>query len=306
MKKTLIISLAFWLIGLVVGYIAIVGPVDLVQATDSDTASTTVIIGNATPTITVNTITSPVTLTENSTVTAFATSTVADNNGCDDIESVTAVFFDDNAANNDCAADGQNCYPVASTTCTATVGSCTGGSDTEEQYTCSVSVLHYTNGGTAPDWRWYLSAGDGDATGTQTSNEVTIADLLALDVTEPAIDYSTLSLGATSTQATTTAKNTGNHNDLSVGIQESIDFACTLGTISSSQQHYATTSGFSYGDGTALAATSSSPTQLDTAIAQGSDGSTTPSQPIYWLLVVPNGVSGTCNGQNYFEAQNNT
>jgi hypothetical protein len=283
--------------------IASVLSVTSVDATDSDTAQTETTIGNATPTIAVNDFTSPVTLTESSTVTAYATSTITDTNSCQDIISVVAVFFDDNAVNNDCSADGQNCYPIASTTCSATAGNtCDGPTDTMVQYTCSVNILHYANGGDTPDWRWYISAGDASsATGTQTSNEVSIGDLLALDITEPKIEYGTLALAATSTQKTATAENTGNHDDLDLGIKESSDFACTTGTIPSANQHYSTTTSFTYTDGTALSTTT---TTLDTNISQGSDAATTPDQATYWLLVTPtSGVSGSCTGQNYFEAQ---
>jgi hypothetical protein len=102
-------------------------------------------------------------------------------------------------------------------------------------------------------------------------------------------------------QQTTTFVNTVNDPTLYVGIKESTAFTCTVGNITSTYQHYSQNTGFAYASGTALWSTS---TALSADIIQGSNGSATPTEPIYWLLTTPtSGISGACTGANYFEAQ---
>ncbi len=303
MKQSAIIAVLFWSIMGVIICISILSTSSVIA--DTDTANTLTEIGNATPTVVINSVTGPITLLENGhTAIAWATSTVTDNNGCDEVDfatSVVAVFYDSAAVATSCSSNGRNCYPSASTTCAVSAGdTCDGVGDTSVEWSCYVNPWHYAND--AATWKWYIAASDAANTGSSTSDTVTVNPLLALDVTEGTIDYGTLALNTLSAQSTTTVVNTGNDTAMDVGIKESAAFTCTLGNITSTYQHYSQSGGFSYGDGTVLWSTSTQ--SLNADIAQGENGSETPSEAVYWLLTTPaDGVSGSCSGTNYFEAQ---
>lgn len=304
MKQPAIAGVLFWTIIFVVIITSVLSTTDMVTAVDSDTSATEAAIGNATPTIGVISRDASITLVENGyTAIAWATTTITDNNGCDEIDmatSVTALFYDDDAVNTDCSTSGRDCYVVASTTCAVTAGSCTGEGDSMVEWSCYTHPWHYANASAA--WKWYIMATDTSAAGdADTSDAVTVNSLIALDVTEVNIPYGTLALNSLSTQATTTVLNTGNKSAMDVGIKESTQFDCAVGHITSTYQHYSQSGGFSYGDGTAL---TTSTVTLNADIVQGQNGSTAPSETIYWLLTTPtSGVSGECDGANYFEAQ---
>lgn len=298
MNKSSSIAITFWVIILCLTIFLFVGtPSNDIAKADTDTAQTLTTIGNATPSVNIDSVETPITLTENgSSSTAWATTTITDNNGCDDLSSIVAVFFDDAVEAYDCSADGQNCYPSISC---VSQSDCSGAGDLNETYVCSSSIWHYSNA--SSNWKWYIQAGDGTATGSATSSAVTINSLVALDVSEASISYGTLALGATSSEKSVTVSHTGNDSDLDTGIKESVTFTCDGGTIDPAQQHYSTTTSFAWGDGTALTTTTAT---LNTSLAQGSDATHTPTTSIYWLLVTPSsGVEGSCTGTNYFEAQ---
>ncbi|MFA5348959.1 MAG: hypothetical protein WC309_01145 [Candidatus Paceibacterota bacterium] len=302
MKQSTIIAVLFWAIVGIIICSSILSTSSVIA--DSDTANTLTVIGNATPTVVINSQTTPITLIEDGyTAVAWATATVSDNNGCDEVKfatSIVAVFYDSATVATSCSANGRNCYPNASTTCAfSSTDPCDGVGDTSVGWSCYVNPWHYAN--ESASWTWYIAASDASSTASSTSGFVTVSPLLALNVTETEIDYGTLALNTLSNQTTTTVENTGNDTALDVGIKESVSFDCNVGTIAPQYEHFSQSSGFAYGEGTALWSTS---TTIDADIVQGSDGTETPSEPVYWLLTTPaDGVSGSCQGTNYFEAQ---
>ncbi|MDD5621293.1 MAG: DUF2341 domain-containing protein [Candidatus Pacebacteria bacterium] len=250
---------------------------------DINGASSTFTISNSVPSV--GSITpGSVSLIESSTTTATSTCTVSDNNGCEDISSVVAVFYDDNAVDADCAADENNCYTgIACATST-----CEGNNS---DVLCTTYPYYYAN---ASDWRWYVKVIDASsASSTNTSATTTIDNLIALEVSETDIDYGSIELSATSNQATTTIENTGNTN-LDVGLYGTA-MSCSLGTIAVGQQKFNTGGGE-----TALTGVSQ---PVDLNVAQRT--TTVPTGSIYWKLYAPSdGIAGTCSGTNTFEAAN--
>ena len=244
-------------------------------------------INNATPTV--GSITpGAISLVENSTTTATSSCTVTDNNGYEDLASVIAILYDSNATNSSCGADNNTCYPsIACATSSCSSNQCNAS--------CSADVWYYANA--SDGWEWEVTAtDDGALSGNNTSATTTVTSLIALDVAESTIDYGSLNLGATSSQATTTVVNTGN-----VSLDSFIsgtDMTCQLGSIVSTQQHYSTSTGFSWADGGAL---STSPASSSLDLPQRTSGSV--SDYIYWLLKIPDtGAGGSCTGTNTIEA----
>jgi hypothetical protein len=250
---------------------------------DINGASSTFTISNSVPSV--GSITpGSVSLIESSTTTATSTCTVSDNNGCEDISSVVAVFYDDNAVDADCAADENNCYTgiaCATTTCEGN----------NSDVLCTAYPYYYAN---ASDWRWYVKVIDASsASSTNTSTTTKIDNLIAIDVSETDIDYGSIELSATSNQATTTIENTGNTN-LDVGLYGTA-MSCSLGTIAVGQQK------FNIGGGETALTGVSQPVDLN--VAQRT--TTVPTGSIYWKLYAPSdGIAGTCSGTNTFEAAN--
>ncbi|HEY4493662.1 MAG TPA: hypothetical protein VJB98_03525 [Candidatus Paceibacterota bacterium] len=220
--------------------VALAGIFAFVTIVIADTTTTAVVVGNATPIISVSfNGGNAITLNEASYSYASATVTVTDTNGCATINYVSATAFLASTSgvtklntSTNCTADDNNCYPTASTTAdiaavsdtvcmaTTTGNQCTGGVDTSVQYDCGFKfwyIAEATDSG-APTWAssmWILAAttSDGVATSTasNTGQTVEINALAALNLTS-SLSYNTVTAGGNSgsTNATTTATTTGN------------------------------------------------------------------------------------------------
>ncbi len=271
----------------------------------ADDVSTQVTVGNATPSATNPTFNGggAITLTENTTTTVYATTTVTDTNGCETIVGVTMDFYRSGVGTTSCdtigEADENYCYPRVS--CSVAGGSCTGPSDTSADYVCSVDLEYYadpTDSGTyaAEIWNATVYAGDGIATTTGNTGTAEVNTLLALDVTS-SINYGTLSPNTDTgaDNATTTVTNTGNGAiDPEVS---GTDMTSVGDTITVGYQEYATTS-FTYGAGTDLTG-SGVRAEIDlpqrtTSVVQAL---------LLWGIGIPAGQpSGTYTGTNTFTA----
>ncbi len=281
-----------------------VGLLGFIAATFADTASTSVTVGNASPSVSSVTFnsSSAITLTENNTKTVYATSTVSDGNGCSTITGVTTDFYRSAVTAASCDTSGEassnSCYPRV--TCTVVAGTCTGGVDTSADYVCSTALQYYadpTDTGTysAQTWTALTSVTDGTAT-TTGSGSVELNTLSALDVTS-SISYGTLAANSNTAgvNSTTTVTNTGNTNidpDLSGTVMTSGGDTIAVG-----QQEYATDA-FSYGAGTDL---TTSPVSLNITLPQRTSGAIT--DTVSWGIGVPAGTPpGSYTGTNTFTA----
>jgi hypothetical protein len=289
-KSYKLLATGFWLIGFIVFYTFLNGGFLFdTKYIMADTATTAADVANATPTVTVITPNASISLTEGVTAAATSTGTVQDNNGYADISAVTAIFFDDNVVNSDCVSDENNCY----TGITCSTSTC---SNTTCSVSCSADVWYYANA--TSSWKWQITADDGTATSSTSSTSVTINELVALDVTA-SISYGSVGLGETSSGATIVVTNTGNKDGLDATVSSASSMSCTTGSIAQSYQHYATSSSsFTYGNGVALSATS---TSAGISIAQRT--STTSTENVYWKIQLPSsGILGTCSGSTVFTA----
>lgn len=160
---------------------------------------------------------SDITLTENTTTNVVAAATVTDNNGCGDILKTTASIYRSGTGWSGCQGtdNANNCYALES--CTLTGGSCTGGSDLDSTFTCTVAIQYHADptdiGTKYPTENWLTTASSSDETfagTTQITTGVEMNSLTALDVTTT-IAYGSLAPSQqSSSDQTTTVTATGN------------------------------------------------------------------------------------------------
>lgn len=237
-------------------------------------------------TVTVNP--SPIDLTLASTKTIDCSATIADTDNWNNITTVNATIWDTAASAEGSADNNNNHYTNAS------CGLGTNDSSTSLPVTCSFSLQYYANPST-----WTCKIRSYNSTNDLASNETnaTVNSLIALNVTEATIDFSTLALGATSaSDVTATVQNSGNVQ-IDVNLTGSA-FSCTTGSLTLENVHYSASSGIAYGSMTALSGTT---TNLDLNVAKSTGVSST--ALTYWKISLPaNGAGGTCTNTITFSA----
>ncbi len=213
-----------------------VGLFVFVSVVIADVANTSVSVGNAAPTISVNfNGGNAITLNEATYAYATATLTITDANGCNSINYVKATAFlasTSAPASTICTGNDNNCYPTSSSTAsypalsdavclaTTTGNQCTGGLDTSVVYDCGFKLwfIAEATDASAPSWAssiWAVAASTSDGlastTASNTNQTVEINTLAALDLTGT-LAYGSVSAGTNtgSTNSTTTATTTGN------------------------------------------------------------------------------------------------
>ncbi|PLX21203.1 hypothetical protein C0584_03245 [Candidatus Parcubacteria bacterium] len=243
--------------------------------------------------------------------TVYASSTtITDNNGCGDIDSATGtIFWEDAVGGADCSADDNDCYQIASGSCT--VSGCTGGNDIDVVVQCTTDLVFYakptsgdgTDANGAWDTAWFASirAFDEAASYASTSPGVDVNTSSAIEVTEPEIAYGSLiaNTDSGSDNATTTVVNAGNSPlDTNLIGDDMLRELVGPEYIPASNQEFLL-SNFTYGGGTNIA--SSSQTLADTVIPRPTSV-TNVEDEIYWGIAVPIILSGDYYGLNTFSA----
>ena len=242
------------------------------------------------------------------------TVTITDNNGGGDLVSTTGVLYNSTGhslSGGTCNGGTQNdnwCYPGLS---------CSGDTPTDQNrvFTCNWTGANgiWFNADASSAWKMHANPADGQGAVTTgaDSNSITVSTLSAINVVESSIDYSSLVVGGTSAAKTTTLQNAGN-----IVVDTLIHGAnMTSGgnTLGRAQQHWATSSGFTWGTGDhALQASDPTPPAnadagcANRSIAVATDHNTMTSSPIYWKLQVPALTpTGTYNGSDTFSSTAN-
>lgn len=237
--------------------------------------------------------------------TVWATSTsVTDNNGCNDINSATSTMFWATSTNSaTCSPDNNKCYQIPSSSCT--ISSCSAGS-VIATVACSAQLAFYavptvasgTNPHASTNWQVAISAKDDtNSSSTVGTTGIEMGVSLGLDVAELSIAYGTLVAGANtgSFNSTTTIVSLGNaplSNDITgTWMSKGVNH------IAENQQQFSMNN-FGYGAGTALSSTT--PYTLDLNIPRPITTATT-SAPVYWGMALPAGIpSGDYSGVNTF------
>lgn len=283
----------------------------------ADTATTTVTVQNAAPTISGLSLNggNNITLVEGSFVSATTSMTVTDTNGCSDIDTVSTKIYRDavNSSGTNCSADDSNCYsPAVACVATTTGNTCTGGVDTSVEYDCGFKVWYVADptaaGASFASDIWVAAAtttdGVATATATNTGQAIEVNILRAHDVTAT-IPYGSLAAGADTggTNQTTTVTNTGNaplDSEIS-GETMCTDFpTCSGSTLAVTQQKFGLT------DVTYASLTSTlslTPATIETVLAKPTATTSSVTDDLYWGIAIPNGqATGSYTGRNTFTA----
>ncbi len=268
----------------------------------ADTATTSVDVGNATPTVSsvVLNTGSLIQLTENATTTISCTATITDENGGSDVSSATSTIHRSGVATT-CSADDNNCYQITSGNC---VLDAPAGND--RGVTCSADIWFHadpTDAGTynGDTWACKVTGTDSQsASGSNTDGTPPEMETLSALNADSSISYGTLGAGQTMDPitATTTVTTTGNAT-----IDVNVSGTTMTGTgdpIAIAQQKYATSS-VAYASATALSGT---PTSIELESAKPTDNSpSNQSDDVLWGLAVPGGQTvGSYGGVNTFTA----
>ena len=248
---------------------------------------------------------SNIALTEGTTTTIFATGTVTDLNGYLDLVNASSTYYRSSVSGGrNCAADGNNCYQIATTSCS--FSNCGGNSCI---ISCSTSLYYFadpTDVGSAyaaDVWNAIVDVWD---TSNSHSNSTANQDIYTLSAitTTSTIPYGSITVGTDSgsRNATTTVGNTGNSIlNLNLG-GDNLRAGSNL--ISYDKQKYATTT-FTYSSCPicSFLAASSSPTYVPIGVSKATTTVFSPSKDIYWGISIPSGTAATTfSGSNIFGA----
>lgn len=278
-------------------------------ASSTVTASTTVIVGNASPLVTAVTLNNgaAITLTPNATTAISVAATITDYNGCTDITGGTSTIlvYRSGITSSTCmtTTDDRNCYRL--TTFTAT-SSCSAGT---QNVTTTFGIYYFADStatGTPtssyPSQTWLATLVFKDptnATGSADSSSVELNVLTAINVVTSSINYGTVpantNTGSTNQPATST--NAGNSTTT---LKLSAISTLTNGSnsITTSSQHYATST-FTYGGAEQLLQETATDVSGSTMAIPTSTTNVT--KTTYWGLAVPPATAtGTYTGVNLF------
>lgn len=269
-----------------------------IKEVKADVATSTVTVGNVTPTVSSVTLNggSAITLIENATKTVYLEGTITDNNGFADISSATGTVYRSGQGGN-CTADNNNCYQLA-----CTIGDVT--STNAQSVTCTADI--WFHGEPSSDWMGQITAVDAQASDhSATSATVTLNTLNALDVTN-AIAYSTLAPGAKDATLThevnvTTTGNAAIDTEIQ-GTDMCLDYdTCAEDILPGDNQEYATATDVSHGSGYDLSTSSAASLELDSATPTAHPSNAVDS--VYHGIEIPGTqATGTYTGENTFSS----
>jgi hypothetical protein len=245
-----------------------------------------------------------------------ASTTVTDTNGAADLRWATSTLYESATVGGyNCAANTDNCYKIASTSCSLTT---TGSSTVVVNCIGSLAYNAYatdasgTNPKAGDNWVAAIIAADGSFNSVGTSSVAnTLNDVytsVVLDVSNPTIPFNAgaaMVAGADTggVNATTTVVNFGNA-PITTLLWGSDMNRSGGGTIALSNQKFATSS-FTYGTGGVVFTATTSPLAQNTGISIARPiTSATTTQDVYWGIKIPFSVtqSGDYTGINTFVA----
>ena len=243
-------------------------------------------------------------LTEGATTTIYASSTVTDLNGYNDIEFATSTIYRSGVGVM-CTADENNCYQVASTSCALT--ECSGNSCVLR---CGADIQHFaepTDLGSvyaAQDWvsRIYVEDSSG-LSDIETATAVELLTVFGIDVdTGNSLSFGSLEVGQNSgaINSTTTLSNTGNANiDI---LASGTDLIGGASTIDVQEQKFSTTT-FAYGACAICQLLTGVATQVEVDLPKATSSTTPVTDDVYWGINIPDGTGAVLHeGTNTFIA----
>lgn len=284
----------------------------LYGAGSTQTASSTVIVGNAAPTVTSVSVNagSAITLTANATTAVSVYALISDNNGCTDITSGTStiLLYRSGVTSSTCltTANNLNCYRATAFTATS---SCSGN---QMGATTTFGVYYFADPTDASSTEygsqnWTATVIFKDANNTTGSGDplsgVELNSLTALNVTTSSINYGTLSASSTSaTNEVTTSTNAGNTSS-TISLSANNTLTSSNDSIATTSQHYATST-FTWNSAGPEQQLQPTATHVPGSIMTKPTSTTNVNREIFWALNVPAGkATGTYSGQTLFTAR---
>ncbi len=227
-----------------------------------------------------------ITLTAGSTVTVFANVTITDVNGGGDISSASAALYHSTSTSTATADENIN---IKNGTCALSAAD----GDTKVA-TCSFTMNYMALPGT---WTANITATDSGAATVSgaSAGDRTVNSLVGVDVTEAAINFGSLQLGANSSTAkNATIVNLGNAQMDS--IFSGTNYSCATGTIPVGNTRYNMTTGSYDGGGTDLTVDAVTQTGFDLGIrgVLTADGTNATKAEFFTIKIPTTGVAGAC------------
>ncbi len=290
-------------------------PSTVFGAGTTQTATTSVVVGNAAPTVSAVALNNnlDITLTANTTTTVYVNALITDNNGCADIQNgtTTILVYRSGYTSSTCltTSDNRSCYRVtaftASSTCTGSGTSVNTTSSVDIWYFADSTVPTSTATSTYPAQIWLATVifkDANNATGSEDTapgREMNVTT--AINITTSSVNYGTVTAN-TNTGATNQVTTSTNAGNSTTTIKVSAQSTLTKGTdsIATSSQKYATST-FTYGTGdTALSETA---TTISGTTMVTPTSTTNVSRAVFWGITIPAGkATGTYAGVNLFTA----
>ncbi|MBI3420698.1 MAG: hypothetical protein HY006_01420 [Candidatus Sungbacteria bacterium] len=262
-----------------------------------------------------------ITLTEDTTTSVNVIATLTDTNGGADISSATATIYRSSVSGvANCTADDNQCYQVASGSCT--LGSASGN---DKPATCTAGIWFVADAtdSAAPTFAadiWSAGVGATDAAGlkgfaTNSAQSIEVNSLTALNVSA-SIAYGSLAPTSTSASSQTATVTTTGNRMIDVQFQAVNDMCdttnCVGGNeITADRQQFATGSNIAWSDpvllgATKLASTSAQTLNLTTTKPTTHVGNTSDTaQDTFWRIGIPSGQAlSTYNGTTTATAVN--
>jgi len=247
---------------------------------------------------------STIVLSPNGTTSVSATTSISDAQGCATISTTTARIYREGVTSG-CGVNNNNCYFVGSCTQDACVGN-------NATYTCTIAMEFFaeptdegnyaqSQGWHTEEWIALITVYDNQGASSTGSNEVTeevdVQTLLAFELSTTTINYGQVNPNETSTEKNITISTIGN---VPLDVNASgTDMTWNGNNIGVAWQHWSTTTGFNWDDGTALGATS---TLIGLESGKPTQRPTNATDDIYWKLKVPldKQAGGPYQGTNVF------
>ncbi len=241
-------------------------------------------------------------LVEGATTTVYATGTVTDLNGYTDLQFATTTMYRSGLAlGRMCSADQNNCYQIASTSCS--FSSCAGNSC---QFSCGADIYYFADptdiGSTyaSENWQSITDIVDSSLTRVSASSSQELYTLRGFSASST-IAYGSVTVGQNSGSynPTTTIRNTGN-TPLNL-LVSGTDMTNGSSTIVAANQKYATSS-FSYGSCTSCQTLATSPQSFALNLSKPTT-TVAVTTVMYWGINVPSGTAATTHtGSNTLTA----
>ena len=250
------------------------------------------VLSNTAPIISNLNIDNPIDLNAGSVKIIYCNFTVTDNDNVSDIKSINSTLYH-NSVNSNSKDDNNDHY---------TNNSCeiTGSSEFNQDYSCSFSMLYYSNLGT---WSCNATAYDNSNASGSLKTDTNVNELIALDVAQSVIDYGNLQVGNISQEdSNLTITNLGNRGiNITLegyGITEGDGLAmdCLQNNIPVGYEKYSVNFQENYINMINLTTTAQQignftlPQRTDDEEYKEDRNNT------YWKIKIPYGVKGSCNG----------